>query len=590
MLTIRLMGRPSIERDDQPVRSPRGRKAWALLAYVLLAERPPSRRALAELLFRDADDPLGALRWTLAELRRSLGLPEAFSGDPVLSNLGPDVTVDIEDPETTSEGELLDGVELPSSLEFESWLLVARHRVSAAQEARVREIAIGLLATGRAGDAVAYASRAVARNPLEEGNHELLVRCLAAAGDRTAARRQVAVCEDLFRRELGVKPSAALHEAADVSMGSPMALPLGGRAAAASQLDAGRAAILAGAVDAGVQSLRRAVVEAERSGDAALHARALAALGSALVHAVRGRDEEGAVILHESIDVATRAGDRATAVTAHRELGFVEVQAGRRPSAEVWLAKARALAETDEEIGAVLAVRGQNASDRGDYPAAFGFLAESVERCERSGDRRQQAWSLSMVARAHLLRAEHSQAVVAVARSLELIREQRWMALLPWSQTLQAELDLAAGDFDRAASGLEQAWVLGCQLNDPCWEGMAARGMGRLQTERGDHAAAVRWLGEAATRCSRVSDRYQWVHGYVLDAAVTVALDRDDDERARPLVTALGSLAARCDMRELVVRAQLHRGRLGDTSAVASARLLAADIDNPVLGDLLRAA
>lgn len=588
MLTIRLLGRPTIERDDQPVRSPRGRKAWALLAYVLLAERPPSRRALAELLFRDADDPLGALRWTLAELRRALGLPDAFSGDPVAAQLGPDVSVDIDTAD--GDGELLDGIELGSSLEFESWLLVARHRVSAMVEGRLRETAVGLLATGRAGDAVAYASRAVARNPLEEGNHELLVRCLAAAGDRAAARRQVAVCEDLFRRELGVKPSAALHEAADIPVGSPMALPLGGRAAAASQLDAGRAAILAGAVDAGVQSLRRAVVEAERSGDAALHGRALAALGSALVHAVRGRDEEGAVILHESIDVATRAGDRPTAVTAHRELGFVEVQAGRRPSAEVWLAKARALAETDEEIGAVLAVRGQNASDRGDYPAAFGFLAESVERSDRSGDRRQQAWSLSMVARAHLLRAEHSQAVVAVARSLELIREQRWMALLPWSQTLQAELDLAAGDVDRAAAGLEQAWVLGCQLNDPCWEGMAARGLGRLQAERGDHAAAVRWLGEAATRCSRVSDRYQWVHGYVLDAAVTTALDRDDDERARPLVTAMASLAARCDMRELVVRAQIHRGRLGDPSAVASARLLAADIDNPVLADLMRAA
>jgi DNA-binding SARP family transcriptional activator len=588
MLTIRLLGRPTIERDGQPVRSPRGRKAWALLAYVLLAERPPSRRALAELLFRDADDPLGALRWTLAELRRALGLPDAFGGDPVASQLGPDVTLDIDTAD--GDGELLDGIELGSSLEFESWLLVARHRVSAMVEGRLRETAVSLLATGRAGDAVAYASRAVARNPLEEGNHELLVRCLAAAGDRAAARRQVAVCEDLFRRELGVKPSAALHEAADIAVGSPMALPLGGRAAAASQLDAGRAAILAGAVDAGLQSLRRAVVEAERSGDAALHGRALAALGSALVHAVRGRDEEGAVILHESIDVATRAGDRPTSVTAHRELGFVEVQAGRRPSAEVWLAKARALAETDEEIGAVLAVRGQNASDRGDYPAAFGFLAESVERSDRSGDRRQQAWSLSMVARAHLLRAEHSQAVVAVARSLELIREQRWMALLPWSQTLQAELDLAAGDVDRAAAGLEQAWVLGCQLNDPCWEGMAARGLGRLQAERGDHAAAVRWLGEAATRCSRVSDRYQWVHGYVLDAAVTAALDRDDDERARPLLTAMASLAARCDMREFVVRAQIHRGRLGDPSAVASARLLAADIDNPVLADLMRAA
>jgi DNA-binding SARP family transcriptional activator len=64
--TIRLLGPPAMERDGRPVRSPRGRKAWALLAYLLLADRPPSRRHLAELLFADADDPLGALRWTLA--------------------------------------------------------------------------------------------------------------------------------------------------------------------------------------------------------------------------------------------------------------------------------------------------------------------------------------------------------------------------------------------------------------------------------------------------------------------------------------------------------------------------------------------
>jgi DNA-binding SARP family transcriptional activator len=584
MLTVRLLGRPAIERDGEPVKPPRGRKAWALLAYVLLAERPPSRRVLAELLFRDADDPLGALRWTLAELRRALGRPEAFTGDPVVANLGPDVTVDLE----SAEGELLDGVELPSSLEFESWLLVARHRVSAAVEARLRETAVGLLATGRAGDAVPYASQAVARNPLDEGNHELLVRCLAAAGDTEAARRQVAVCEDLFRRELGTKPTAALREAADLVAGSPMAMPLGGRAAAASQLEAGKAAIMAGAVDAGLQSLRRAVIEAARSGDTALHGRALLGLGSALVHAARGRDQEGAVILREAIEVAAAVGDRATAVTGHRELGFVEVQAGRRGTADAWLGKAQDIAETDEELGAILGIRGMNASDRGDYPSAFAFLEESVERCDRAGDRRQQAWSLSVAGRAHLLRGEHSQSAVAVARSLELIRQERWMAFRPWSQSLQAELDLQSGDVDRAANEFEEAWVLACQLNDPCWEGMAGRGLGLLHLRRGDPTAAARWLGEAATRCSRVSDRYQWVHGYVLDAAATAAVERGDGEQAAPLVSALAALAARCEMRELTVRAQVHRGRLGDPSALAAARLLAADIDNPLLSELTR--
>jgi len=335
----------------------------------------------------------------------------------------------------------------------------------------------------------------VARNPLEEGNHELVVRSLAMSGDRTAALRQIAVCEDILRRELDIEASGALREAAYAGTGSLMGPPLSGRAAAESQLEAGRAAIVAGAVEAGLQCLRRAVSEAARCRDAALQGRALAALGGALVHAARGRDEEGAVVLHEAIHLSTLASDRTTAVTAHRELGFIEVQAGRRSTVDTWLARAQALAETDEELGAVLGVRGMNASDLGDYPAAFDYLEESVDRSGRCDDHRQQAWSLSILARAHLLRAERSQATAALARSLDLVREQRWMAFLPWPQTLQAELDLHAGDVDRAAQGFERAWVLACQLNDPCWEGMAARGLGLLNTSRGDHIAAAKWLG-----------------------------------------------------------------------------------------------
>jgi len=587
VVRIRLLGPPTIERDGREVRPPRGGKSWALLSYLLLAERPPSRTHLAELLFTEANDPLGALRWTLAELRRVLGPSVVLTGDPVTVTLGPDVSVDvlILSADLLSAGDLLDGVQLQRCPEFESWLLVARHRISATVEAALHETAVALLASGRAKEAVPYASRAVAGNPLDEGNHELLVRCLAASGDKAAALRQVAVCEDIFRRELGVDPSPALRDAADAGTS---AVAEGGRAAALSQLEAGRAAIVAGAVDAGIDCLRRAVDYAARAGESTVHARALGALGSALIHAARGRDEEGAVVLHEAIAVATTAGERETSAMAHRELGYVDVQAGRRSTADAWLAKAQELASTDAELAAVLGVRGMNASDSGDYPSAFTFLAESVERAASGGDARQQAWSLSIVARAHLLRGERSQSTAALGRSLDLIREQRWIAFLPWPQSLRAEVDLIAGDLDGAADGLEQAWVLARQLGDPCWEGMAARGMGLLHARRGDRPAAATWLDNARVICGRVSDRYQWVHGYVLDAAITTALDHDDHDRARPMVDRLATLAARCDMRELVVRAHLHQARLGDPAARGAARLLAADIDNPALADLLR--
>jgi hypothetical protein len=228
-----------------------------------------------------------------------------------------------------------------------------------------------------------------------------------------------------------------------------------------------------------------------------------------------------------------------------------------------------------------------NASDFADYRAAFMYLDESVERAGSCTDHRQQAWSLSIMARAHLLRGERSQSAAALARSLELVHEQRWIAFLPWPQTLRAELDLFAGDVDGAADRLAQAWGLACQLDDPCWESMAARGLGLLHAGRGEHGAAREWLGEAVTRCNRVSDRYQWVHAYVLDAVITNAVDQHDLDRARPIVETMASLSARCDMREFVVRAHLHRFRLGDGTALASARLLGADIDNPALNELL---
>ncbi|MEU4620677.1 BTAD domain-containing putative transcriptional regulator [Actinoplanes sp. NPDC023801] len=597
MITVRLLGRPAVEGDGRPVRLPRGRKTWALLGYLLLAERPPSRKHLAELLFADAGDPLGALRWALAELRRALDGAVTVTGDPVSVTTGPEVVVDVlalsgaaaaGDP--LADGELLEGVDLASCLEYESWLLVARHRMSATVEARLRETAAGLLAQGRADAAVGYAQRAVSRNPLEETNHELLVRSLAVSGDATAAQRQIAVCRDLLRRELGIEASPSLSEAADVGTGSSMVSPVGGRAAAINQLEAGQAAIAAGAVDAGVQCLRRAVVEAESCHDDALRGRALLALGAALVHAVRGRDEEGGVVLHEAIAHASRAGDRATAASAHRELGFVEVQAGRRETADGWLAKAQALAGDDKELAAVLGVRGMNASDRGDYPTALACLRESAERAERAAARRQHAWTLAILARAHVLRGEHSQARHELERSTELIRADRWLALLPWNQAFSGELRLLDGDLGGAGDELEQSWGMACQIGDPCWEAVAARGLGRLSATRGRRAESAHWFGEAAARSVRVSDRYQWVRGYVLDAAAATAIQLGDPGRARPLVGTLAELAARCDMRELTVRAQLHRFRLGDRGALAGARLLGAGIDNPALARMLTAA
>lgn len=593
-LVINLLGKPHIERDGARVQPPRGRKPWALLAYLLLCERPPPRVRLASLLFPDADDPLAALRWSLAELRRVLGDPLALRGDPPVLQLSEGSVVDVLELTRSEapgvgpqvyEGELLEGMSFGSSAAFESWLSYERRHLFGASQALLHDAALERLASGNGDGATELAVRLVALDPLEQRSQELLIRCLARAGDHVAAEGQLAVCEELFARELGAAPGPELRRAAKEGR-DPAAGAAGDRAAALGQLEAGRAALDAGAVEPGLECLRLACGEAAACGDTALHAHALAALGSALVHAVRGRDQEGAAALHEALALAEQVDDRATAALVLREIGYIDVQAGRGSSAGRWLARATELAKDHAELSAVLGVRGMALSDRAYYPAALKLLERSAELAAHAAQGQQAAFSLSLVGRIHMLRGDVDSAIAAVDSSLGLVASEGWTAFRPWPEALRAELSLRAGQADAASERLDQAFRLACRLGDPCWEGAAARAMGLVCGHQGDSERARAWLDEARARVARVSDPYEWVHGYVLDALAGVAVEGGHEDAAE-VVDDLERLAARTGMRELVVRAQLHRTRLGDASALDSARLLAAEIENPALEEAL---
>ena len=266
---------------------------------------------------------------------------------------------------------------------------------------------------------------------------------------------------------------------------------VGDRAAAAGQLDAGRAALDAGAVEPGVACLRHACAEARAAGDPALLTRALSALGIALVHAMRGRDEEGAALLHEALGLADEAGDRESAAKICRELGFVEVQAGRGASAGRWLLRASRLADAPTERAAVLGVRGMALSDRAHYEPAMTLLRESVATARGCGDLRRAAWSQSILGRALLLRGELDEATEVVDGTLALVEQDGWVAFQPFPEALRAELALRAGDPEHAIALLDHAYALGCRLGDPCWEAMAARARGLVHEAAGERAAAL---------------------------------------------------------------------------------------------------
>ena len=154
-LCVHLLGRPVLEIDGASGYRYRSRKSWAVLAYLLLSERPPSRSRLASLLFSEADDPLRALRWCLAEIRRGLGPGGSLDGDPVELVLPPGSRVDVDvlvhghwrdAVDLPGLGaELLEGLDLQNAAPFEAWLLSQRRRLASASESILHEAALGYL-------------------------------------------------------------------------------------------------------------------------------------------------------------------------------------------------------------------------------------------------------------------------------------------------------------------------------------------------------------------------------------------------------------------------------------------------------------
>jgi DNA-binding SARP family transcriptional activator len=584
-LQIGLLGTPSVTIDGVPRPAPRGKKAWGLLAYLVMAG-PARRQELARLLFDEADDPLGALRWNLAEIRRLLSMPDQLAGDLPALVLPPDALVDVRTLETGTwlaaielphlGRELLEGVNVVASPAFDAWLLAERRHVQAQTESILHEAALARLASGDGEGAIDLAARLVAMNAFEENHQELLIRAYAATGDREAAARQLAACVELFRRELGVEPGPTVVEAANATGTGATATAVTGRAAARAQLDAGEAAIGAGAIDAGLECLRRAAAEAHASGDLELKARALLALGSALAHAARGRDEEASAALHGAIVIAERIERGDLAAAAHRQLAWVDVLRARFARARVRIDQARTAGGTDPfDVGLEGAIQYQ----QGSYRDGFAMLERALAATD---DPRLQAMALGELGLIRFVLGEHRAARESLEAALERTRWLAWNAYLPYPEAMVGLLDLAEGDSTAARDRLEHAFALGCQIRDCCWEGIAAGGLALLHESDGNLDEARTRFSDAVYRSAREPDAWLWGHAFVLDMACAFGVRRGIDETRR-WVADLETLAARTMMREFLARAYLHRFDLGDASGLASAELVGAEVDNPSL-------
>ncbi|WP_262982844.1 tetratricopeptide repeat protein [Arthrobacter globiformis] len=606
--TIRLLGPPAIESTGPSPPQPRGRKAWAVLAYLALQPDGAGRSRLAMLLFPDAADPLGALRWNLSELRRTLA-GVTLDGDPLRLALQPPWRCDavelvgagaIPRPDPHSlDGQLLEGLSFADCPVFDSWLADQRYRLENCAQSLLYESSVSALASGDPREAAELATRALQRDPFHTDCNAVLVRALVAVGEHRHAREHVAKCADLYRDELALPlppeiRSALSGAAPEADPGIPATVTT-----VRSYLDAGGASLSAGAVDRGLDQLRLAVVLAQRTPDRHLLAESLVTLAGAMIHQAGGRGAEVADFLHRALSAEAPAagapsaaapsekydGASPTAAAAYRELGYLSVQRGVPDRAAGWLERAAVAAAgfTDEQAR-VLAIQGMLASDTARYGDAVEALTASVRLAREARNRRQLAFSSALLGRVWLLRGELEPAAEALDRALGWILAEHWTAFEPFVAGVRGETYLAAGDLEAAAEMIDRSWVMADLAGDHCYMALAAGAEARLFLAHGDLAAAQHWVD----RGMEPKPWYLWYSARLLDVAAEVAIAAKS-ERAVEVVERLGALASRSGMREFVVRAQSHRAVLGDEAAAQAVPWLAKEIDNPALTSFLAA-
>lgn len=131
-LEIRLLDTAVIKKDGAVVKL--GGKSLALLAYLLVTCKPHSREQLMDLLFDEAADPRGSLRWLVSDLRRKLGKEALLSDRQLVAfNFDCDHWLDLAEFENGSldhyRGELLVGFQVRDGRRFNDWLFYEQERL-----------------------------------------------------------------------------------------------------------------------------------------------------------------------------------------------------------------------------------------------------------------------------------------------------------------------------------------------------------------------------------------------------------------------------------------------------------------------------
>lgn len=216
---LQLLGRASITGPRPVARL--DKRAAALVAY-LAVEGPTPRSRLAGLLWPEARETTARnnLAQAVRRLKSAAGVPVVVGTDLLeLDRIGSDAAdlVRLADAGRTAEaalleGELLAGYDLDEQPDLDAWLRAARGHLTRLWTRAVVAERDRCEASGDFDQAIAWAEKLVAADPISEAAHLSVARLLLARGDAPAAMRAYERCRKTLAKELAMKPSAAMIE------------------------------------------------------------------------------------------------------------------------------------------------------------------------------------------------------------------------------------------------------------------------------------------------------------------------------------------------------------------------------------------
>lgn len=501
-LRIHLLGRPTLERDGAAVRLD-GRKTWALLAYVLLQPRAPSRRELVDRLWSDADDPLGAARWALSQVRRALaGGADIVERDArLVFEPRAHVTVDARElldgrwdtasVEDLVRGPLLEGMEFGETPEFARWLDVQRARVAGAITEALRSTAT-LIARTDPDRALALAERGLLEQPYDEELHALIVGIHVARGDVTRANDHVERVRGRFRDDLGIDLPATISRALTPNAPRTGATVVGFdvRGRALLQLASARAA---GGDFAGASDLaQRVAAEAASAGDESLELDALVTVVHIRTASSFGDPRESLTFLQRARAIANALDDRPRLSDVECERGRLLWLEGQYGAADAALRRAIAIAADDEQRAAwaksALAVV---LASRCEYDAAEDNVRDAIAHFG------EIPYPLVVLARVLRLTGRIREARMTADTAVEAATARRVLGPLTFALVEAGDARVADGDLDGAGERFARALAIARETGDPDWQGLALRGLSAIEHRRGRPQHAIELLTEA---------------------------------------------------------------------------------------------